>query len=111
MTAYFSEIYFSFLLYMVAAYVAVWMMAWTLSRIKKGGNPYVNVYICWSIPLFLHTLALILFIGFTARHMAQNERESSEIFLYILGFIILLIVNCIVLFSFRKSQKSIRYAS
>jgi len=111
MTTYFSEIYFFFLIYMLAAYIVVWMVAWLMARLIKGGNPFVNVYTCWSIPLFVHTLALLLFIGITARDMSLNEREPIEIFFYNLGFIVIFIINCVVLLKFRQAKKSIRFAS
>jgi hypothetical protein len=111
MTAYFSEIYFFFLIYMVAAYLVVWMIAWLLARFIKGGNPYVNVFTCWSIPLLFHSLALLLFIGFSVHEMALNEREPLDIFLYNLGFFILFIINCVLLMNFRAWKKNVRFAS
>ena len=111
MTTYFSEIYFKYLIIMIGAYFAVWIIAWLLARFIKGGNPYINVFTCWSIPLMFHSLALIILVGITTHSMAQAERESIEIFLYCIGYIVLLIINCIILTTFWNAKKKVRFAS
>lgn len=115
MEKYFSGIYFLFLIYAVIGYSFVWFFAWFLARpfigIVPRGNPYPNVYTCWMIPLGVHTLIVLVLCGFTARELGLAERGTLEIFLYCIGFLVLLIINSVIIQQFHLTKKNIQFRS
>lgn len=106
---YLSEPYFILFLGALACYVVAWLIALGAGHFATRGNPYKSALWCWFFPLLLQTLMIIGFMGYIAREMSAEGRESSEILFYNVGLIVLLIVNCIVLLSIWSRAREIRF--
>ena len=109
MEQYMSEPYFKLLLISLSFYLGVWIFAFLGARLIKGGNPYKVITWCWFVPLLIHTVLILVFMGYTGREMSIDGMESIQIFLYNIGFLVLLFINTIILFNLWGNTKRITY--